>query len=62
MQTVTLQFRDLRDLRRFMQMVHRPQIEVSYESLTLLCECDDEGIELAINAFNATIVKKHEST
>ena len=60
MQTVTLQFRNLKDLRRF--VVHRPQIEVSYESLTLLCECDDEEIELAINAFNATVVKKHEST
>ena len=60
MQTVTLEFMDLRDLRRFVQLVNRPQMEVNYNSLTLICHCDDEEIKLAINGFNATVVKTHE--
>ena len=56
MKSVTLQFKDERDLRRFYQVVTAPYIEMNARTLTITCECTSEDIELALKAFNATLV------
>jgi hypothetical protein len=57
MKKVTLHFQDLRDLRRFMNIVESDYIEMIAQELTLTCNCEDTEIELAQKAFNATIIK-----
>ena len=60
MNTVTLLFKDERDLRRFYQIIMSNYIEFNARTLTITCECSDEDIELAIKAFNAKLIGKNE--
>jgi len=57
MKKVTLLFRDERDLRRFTSIVTCTFMEMNVKDLTLVCDCDDDEIELAERAFNAKVLR-----
>lgn len=62
MRKVTLLFQDERDLKRFHSILDCDYIEMNVRKLTIVCECTDEELDIAINAFNATLVDASANT
>ena len=62
MQKVTLQFTTETDLRRFFQQVHDAEMEVNFNTMILVCCCDEAEVQIAINSFNATIIATQKFT
>ena len=56
MKRVTLYFPDVKDLRRFTQIVECSYMEMIADSLTLTCDCGEAEVELAEKGFNAKVV------
>ena len=52
---VTLKFESQTDLQKFEILIDFEHLEVNLTKLTITMQWDDAKIELAINAFNATI-------
>lgn len=56
MKKVTLYFPDVKDLRRFTQIVECSYMKMIVDNLTLTCDCGDAEIELAERGFSAKVV------
>ena len=57
MEKVTLLFQNERDLLRFNQTIRPHYVEVNVRTLTLVCECTSEDIELAVKAFRGKVIE-----
>ena len=55
MKQVTLMFENQADLQRFEMLIDFNHKEINLRKLTITMEWDEAKIELAINAFNATM-------
>ena len=58
MHRVTLQFKSESDLRSFFELCKFQEAEMNLRTLTILCNCEEREIELAINAFDAIVVRR----
>ncbi|HEX2535615.1 MAG TPA: hypothetical protein VHK69_17860 [Chitinophagaceae bacterium] len=56
MKRVTLLFRNEKDLKRFYMIIEAPYVELNTRTLTLVCECTSEDIDIAIRAFSARVI------
>jgi hypothetical protein len=62
MRKVTFRFADEKSLRQFASIVIGISMELSFEQLSLTCECGEAEIELAVKGFNATVVASDDHT
>lgn len=60
MKKVTLMFENESDLKRFEMLIDFNHSDVNLRKLTITIEWNEAKIELAINAFNATIFEVEE--
>ena len=58
----TLQFKDVRDMRRFYLILTGDYIELNARTLTIICECTEKDVELAVSAFNAKVISTTSAT
>ena len=58
MHKVTLQFKTESDLRNFFDTCKLKEAEMNLRNLTILCNCDEREIELAVNAFGAIVIRR----
>ena len=56
MDKYTLVFKSENDFRTFSQVVGVPCLEVNEGHFTIVCECADAELELAMSGFNAGVV------
>jgi hypothetical protein len=60
MHKVTLQFKSEAALRRFYEICKLKEAEINLRTLTILCHCDEREIDLALNAFDAVVLRREE--
>ena len=56
MSKIKLLFLNEKDLRRFQAILTCDYMEIDARALTILCNCSHEDIDLAVQAFRATVV------
>ena len=55
MSHIKLSFLNEKDLRRFQAILKCDYMEVNVKTLTVVCDCSHEDIDLAVRAFRATV-------
>jgi hypothetical protein len=60
MHRVVLQFKNERDMRSFFDLSKLKDAEMNMRDLTIICHCWEREIELAINSFDAIILRRED--
>jgi hypothetical protein len=60
METITLQFQTPQDLSGFRKVAKIKVTEVSIRELTVVCDCENTDIALAMNSFGAVVIKSQQ--
>ena len=58
MELVFFQFPTIRDLWKFRVEVNSTMFEINFLHLTLICECTDADLDLAVKKYKAKIISK----
>lgn len=58
MKLVFFQFPTIRDLWKFRVEVNALMFEINFLRLTLICECTDADLDLAVKKYKAKIISK----
>jgi len=58
MKKTTLVFLSLKDLWAFRQEIQANHIEINTKSKSITCDCTKEHINLAVNKYNAKVVRE----
>lgn len=58
MELVFFQFPTIRDLWKFRVEVNALMFEINFLRRTLICECSDEDLDLAVSKYSAKIITK----
>ncbi len=60
MHRVTLLFKTEKDMREFYEVIRARNAEINTRTFTMLCDCHEREVELAINAFGATVIRREQ--
>ena len=58
MELIFFQFPTIRDLWKFRVEVNSSMFEINFMHLTLICECTDADLDLAVKKYKAKIISK----
>jgi hypothetical protein len=57
MKKVSLQFKDVLQLLEFIELTKNHSCPIDLETLTITCELSEAAIELAVNAYQASLLQ-----
>ena len=58
MHRVTLKFKSEHAMRAFYESCKVHEAEMNIRTLTILCNCEEKDIELAVNKFDAIVIRR----
>lgn len=58
MRKITFRFPNERSLKQFTAIVDDKFMQISFEELTVTCDCGEAEVELAVKGFNAKVINK----
>ena len=61
MRKITFRFPDEKSLRQFATIVTGLTVQINFSELTVICDCEEAEVELAVKGFNAEVINKQVS-